>query len=203
MSDFTVIAAIDPQVAEDPEYTATYVIRTGGHDIYRVHLRRGPGTIRPSRFGSLIPRWPDFEIRQTDWVGLRKIAVRTAARGLSIGEIRGQKLYFEKTNQIVGFHDSASRLQRTLRRVLHGYPDRFVFVRALDRAPIGRIEAPPDAMTPWPVRMAKALRRGSLAEETHVWQGQLDCPDLDFRLFAAVAVVLHSDRGKGMKPALA
>ena len=85
--------------------------------------------------------------------------------------------------------------------MLHGYPDRFVFVRALDRTPIGWIEAPPDTMAPWPVRMAKALRRRSLAEETHVWQGQLDCPDLDFRLFAAVAVVLHSDREKGMKPA--
>jgi hypothetical protein len=196
MSDFAVIAAIDPQVAEDPEYTATYVIRAGRHDIYRVHLRRGPETIRPSRFGSLVPRCPDFEIRQTDWVGLRKIAVRTVARGLSIGEIRGQKLYFAKTNQIVGFHDAASPIKRTLRRVLHGYPNRFVFVRAVDRAPIGWIEAPPDAMDPWPVRMAKALRRGSSDGASCVWHGQLDCPDLDFRIFAAVAVVLHSDRGR-------
>ena len=75
-------------------------------------------------------------------------------------------------------------------------------MRAVDRMTIGWIEAPPDAMAPWPVRMGKALRRGSLAKETQVWHGQLDCPDLDFRLFAAVAVVLHSDREKGMKPAL-
>lgn len=199
MIDFAVIAAIDPQVAENPEYTATYVIRAGEHHIYRVHLRRGPGKIRPSRFESLVPRCPDFEIQQTDWAGLRKIAVRTAARGLSIGEIRGQKLYFEKTNQIVGCHDAASPMKRTLRRVRHGYPNRVVFVRAVDRAPIGWIEVPPTAMAPWPVRMVKALRRGSLDEDTCVWLGQLDCPDLDFSLFAAVAVVLHSDRGKGMK----
>ncbi|MDJ0666049.1 MAG: hypothetical protein QNJ61_02200 [Desulfobacterales bacterium] len=194
MSDFAVIAAIDPQAAEDPEYIATYVIRAGGHEIYRVPLRRGPGMIRLNRFGSLVPRCPDFEIQQTDWVGLRKIAVRTAARGLSIGEIRGPKLYFEKPNQIVGFHDAASPMKRTLRWALRGYPNRFVFVRAVDRMTIGWIEAPPDAMGPWPVRMVKALRRKSSDEAQCVWLGQLDCPDLDFRLFAALAVVLHSDQ---------
>ena len=195
MIAFSVSVVVDPPPADDPDHGVTYVIHTGGHDIYRVLLRRDSGTIRPSRFESLDPRCPAFEIEQTEWVGPRKIAVRTATRGVRIGEIRGRTLFFNDPNQVVGLHDPASPLKRMLRRALYTRPDRFVFRRAFDRSPVGGIEAPPSARGPWLLRMIKGLGRDPTAQGSIVWQGQLDCPGLDFRVFAAMAVVLHGDRG--------
>lgn len=195
MIEFSVSVAIDPPPADDLDHIATYVIHTGGHDIYRVLLRRDSGVIRPSCFVSLDPRCPAFEIEQTEWVGRRKIAVRTATRGVRIGEIRGRNLFFDGPNQVVGLHDPASPLKRVLRRALYALPDRFVFRRALDRSPVGGIEAPPSARGPWRLRMIRGLGRDPTAQGGIVWQGQLDCKGLDFRVFAAMAVVLHGDRG--------
>ncbi len=197
MIEFNVSVAIDPSPAEDPDHDATYVIHAGGHDIYRVLLHRDSGTIRPSRFESLVPRCPAFDIEQTEWVGRRKIAVRNATSGARIGEIRGRNLFFDAPNQVVGLHDPALPLKRMLRRALHARPNRFIFRRAFDRSTIGGIEAPPSAQGPWPLRMVKALGLDPTAQFPMVWQGRLDCAGLDFRMFAAMAVVLHGDRGDG------
>lgn len=197
MTDFVISCLIDPAGQDAEGYTATYIIRIGGDEVYQAHLYRRPGAVLPSRFETRAAGFLPFEIYQTSKVGLRKIDVREAFAGARIGEIRGLKLYFDGPNQIVGLHDPAALARRLVRRALRDRPDRFIFQRAIDRAAIGWIETPPSTQGLWPLRILKGFKQSMGAEETVVWQGQLDGPDPDFRPFIAVAVILHSDHGYG------
>jgi hypothetical protein len=197
MSAFAIISVTDPDDRAEAGHAASYIIHVGGDEAYRGLLGCRQGTILPCRFESLAAGFLPFEINQTSKVGLRKIEVREAFAGARIGEIRGLKLYFDGPNQIVGLHDPTSHVRGIIRRVLRGHPDRFIFRRAIDRNEIGWIESPPTDRDAWPMRILKGFERSPRAEQTLVWQGRMDAPDLDLRPFLATAVVLHSDRALG------
>lgn len=197
MIDFNISSTIDQAVQDIADYSATYVIRVGGEEVYRASLCRRQNTVRSSRFETSVAGFLPFEINQTSQVGLRKIDVREAFAGVRIGEIRGPKLYFDGPNQIVGLHDPAPLLQRVLRQTLRGCPACFVFRRAIDRSAIGWIGVSPSAPNPWPIGIFRDLKRSLREKESLVWQGQVTASDLDLRPFVAAAVVLHSDCGYG------
>lgn len=202
MADFTIRTAGDPAAEDFADDSATYVIRVGGKDVYRVNLCRRQRTVLPSRFETCVAGIHSFEIEQTSTVGRRKIDVREGATGARIGELRGLKLYFDRPNQIVGLHDPTPQLQRLVGNALRGGPVRFIFRRAIDRLAIGWIDLPPANPLPWPGRILSRLKLLRQVAQNPFWQGQLTSTDLDFRPFAAMAVVLHSDRTRGDAPTL-
>ncbi len=197
MTDFTMHCRTDPDAQALTGYAVTYGICIYGDEAYQGHLLRQQGVVLPSRFESLAAGYRPFEINQTNRVGLRKVDVREAFAGERIGEIRGLKLYFDGPNQIVGLHDPTPFMQRLARNALNGSPDRFIFRRAVDRATIGWMEAPRSAGGIWPVRFIRNLKRSLADQDALVWRGQLNCPDLDFRPFLAIAAILHNDQGRG------